>query len=382
MAKVAVDQWRKAEMNDKSGTLFCINAGDTCKLASLARTVKPGSLQPAELARCTARINVLLEKARRQADGRCLRFLRTPYGPLLAWASCEPETDAGEPGERIALEDEPEEFCQRLAVVATTTTQNHWVAKPDGKYYCLSGGTTQFAPKLAAVDRLSDAHDARLAQCTSAINALLEQCEARYEGSGLDLCFLTVPPGFLLALTEHRHTDEGLPAGGVTAASPAADIITALSLAHPDRPRSAARIALLVAAALLALGTGAWAASNLGAETVPPVTPRPTTPAAVPSDSPEPSAPAAPSLAPSPSALPGASALTPPAGPASAVSTPSSGSASARPTPLASPTPARTPTRTLPATPAPSATPVATPVPTPVATPSPSATRSAAPGPP
>lgn len=384
MAELAADEWRKAELNEKSGTLFCLVSGDTCKMASLARTTKPTSLQPAELASYTARINGILDQTREAAgrNGRCLRFLRTPYGPFLAWAVCDEAAATGEPTERIALDDDPGAFCERLGIAVTSSTQNHWVAKPDGKYYCLSDGSTQYAPKLASADRLTEAHDARLAQRTSDINAVLAECESRYESSALDLCFLAVPTGFLLALTEHRHTDEGLPPGGVTAASTAADIVKALSLAVP-RARHRKLIWVAIVALVLTLAGSALAASLVSGDT--PAPPGPTSPGTAPSGSPyqpasgepTPTPTTSPSRAPDPTPPLGSPATRTAAPSATiAVPVPSAGTPSARPssTPSGTPAATRTPSPTPSLTPPPTRTASPTPPPPPTRTPSASGT--------
>lgn len=381
MAELVADDWRKAELNEKSGTLFCLSSGDTCKVASLARTTKPTNLQPAELADVTARINGILDLVRdAERNGRCLRFLRTPYGPFLAWTVCDQTAAEGEPDERLALDQDPDAFCESLRIAQTSSTQNHWVAKPDGKYYCLSGGSTQYAPKLASAAELTQAHDAQLARATSDINAVLTECESRYDSSGLDLCFLTVPTGFLLALTEHRHTDEGLPLGGVTATSPTAEIIKRLSLAVPRaRPKNLIRLAGGALVLILMLGLSIVTVSLVSGDTSAPQQPTSPEPAAS-SSSPSPSASGEPTATPatSPSSVPGPP--LPVGSPSARSSSPSASIAvpvhsALAPSGQPSSASAGTPT----ATPTPSSTPKASPSPSPYGTAPPTPTRGPSP---
>jgi hypothetical protein len=192
----------------------------------------------AGLASATEKVNRILDRVAAQGGGssRCLRFVVTEYGPLLAWTRCGGNDDARPAGQsEITLEREPARFYQTLglSVEGRQAQKGHWEKHEDGWLYCHAKKKGQYHCRLLQPDAPSAVFDASLMECTAQLNAIFEECAKAKNDPKLELCLLATPAGLLLAWTRDAHSEETAGPDAVTAESPENVIYDALGLARP-----------------------------------------------------------------------------------------------------------------------------------------------------
>lgn len=249
--------WEQAHIV-QAGTawaLVCNGPGGVCTTARLAKASHSTPSHDDRLAACTESINRILERvaAENEGPGRCLRFLVTPYGRMLAWTRCDDQgqlpADLG-----ITLENDPAGFAGALGLSVesqrATGPLRDWVLDEEGNLICCRRGpNTQGVATLLRPENPSAIHDATLVECTDQINALLDACAVGNTDPRVSLALLSTPPGLFLAWTVNDDSGQPNPPGAITPLSPPDKIYKALGLAKPGGGGPPWKVIIPVAAA-------------------------------------------------------------------------------------------------------------------------------------
>jgi len=214
--------WLHAALTQGEGNQWivsCVGPGKTCAVLRLVTAKRVTPFHDANLVKCTAGVNALLDEIRtgNSDPSRHACFIVTPYAPFLAWSRSVPDLRFES---AITLTAAPDRFYQTAGIALGALRQKpirFWYCIGGSAVGCKKGGDTQIVAQCLKAERPSLIHDARLAEYTDRINALLTSYDRNNRNPTRRLCLLVTPKGLFLAWSTDDDREGPPPRGAVTA---------------------------------------------------------------------------------------------------------------------------------------------------------------------